>query len=236
MMKIIVLLCDVFEDIMPFEDISYNSMISDAFLSVKADIKFEFYEAFARELPDTIEDDAIYLIPGSRSDAYADIPWLNELRHFIEELHDEKAKIIGICFGHQLIADTLGGRVEKAVSGVGLGIRDAQICIPQVAKQFEHACFTLHNYHQDQVVILPKEAKLVASSNFCPIEAYSIGKHIFCLQGHPEFDSNYMRFLIRNHSFNVSEIIRMKALKTLERDTNNTDTLKHILKFMQVPL
>lgn len=231
-MKVIVLLCDVFEDIMPFEDVSYNSMLSDAFLKADANLKFEYYEAFARDLPDCIESDAIYIIPGSRFDAYADYPWLNELRHFIEELHDEKAKMIGICFGHQLIAETLGGRVEKAVAGVGLGVRDAEICIPSIAKHFKAKKLSLQNYHQDQVVILPKQAKIIASSSFCSIEAYTIGKHIVCVQGHPEYDVHYMRYLIRNHSLNVSEITRMKALKSLDKETNGEETICFMLNFL----
>lgn len=231
-MKIIILLCDVFEDIMPFENISYNSMLEEMFKAVVDNVKFEYYEAFTRDLPNHIEDDAIYLIPGSRFDAYADSPWLNELRSFIEELHDEKAKIMGICFGHQLIAETLGGRVEKAIAGVGLGVRSAEISIPEIAEKFSTKKLSLHNYHQDQVVILPENGKLIASSSFCPIEAYNIEKHIICVQGHPEFTTDYMRYLIRNHSFNVSEIIRMKALKTLDNKTNGTETIKFMLNFI----
>lgn len=231
-MKINVLLCDVFEDIMPFEDISYNSMIEDLFNSVHPNIKYEFYEAFARDLPDTIEEDAIYLIPGSRYEAYSDTPWLNELRHFIEELHDEKAKMIGICFGHQLIADTLGGLVEKAVVGNGLGVRDAEICESKFEREFPEKQVCLYNYHEDQVVILPSKAKIFAKSTFCPIEAYTIENHIICTQGHPEFDVSYMRFLIRNHCTNISEITRMKALKSLKKDTNGKEMASFMLKFL----
>lgn len=234
MMKIIVLLCDVFEDIMPFEDISYNSMIKDLFEPHVGKVKFEYYEAFARDLPNAVEEDAIYLIPGSRFDSYADIPWLNELRDFIEELHDEKAKMIGICFGHQLIAETLGGRVEKAFAGMGLGVREAEIINPSLAKGIQSGKFILQNYHQDQVVMLPENGELIASSSFCPIEAYSIDKHIICVQGYPEFSSDYMRFLIRKHSFNVSETVRMKALKSLENETNGAETVKLMLQFLNI--
>jgi GMP synthase-like glutamine amidotransferase len=234
MMKVNVLLCDVFEDIMPFENVSYNSMLMDMINRVRPDIKirYEFFEAFARDLPDTIEEDALYIIPGSRFDAYSDTPWLLELRHFIQELHDEKVKMLGICFGHQLIAETLGGRVEKAVVGTGLGVRNAKMISNKLSKELNLQEIRLNNYHQDQVVSLPKNATIHASSEFCPIELYSIDKNIICIQGHPEYDSNYMRYLIRNHSLNTSEITRMKALKSLEIELNSNETTNYLLKFL----
>ncbi len=232
-MKINVILCDIFEDIMPFENISYNSMIADTFKSVNNNLKFEFFEAFARDLPDIIEEDDIFLIPGSRYEAYSDAPWLVELRHFIQDLHEQKAKMIGICFGHQIIAEALGGRVEKAVVGFGLGLRDADIVDPTIGKKFSSGKLSLLNYHEDQVVIIPPEAKLLASSNFCPVEAYTIGKHIICTQGHPEYDTNYMRYLLRNHANEVSEIHKMKALKTLNTPANSKEIASYMLRFLE---
>ncbi len=232
-MKINVILCDIFEDLMPFEDISYNSMIEDAFKSVNKNIKLEFFEAFARDLPEIIEEDDIFLIPGSRYEAYGDAPWLVELRHFIQDLHEQKAKMIGICFGHQVIAEALGGRVEKAVAGFGLGIREADLINPQHAMRFKNGKLSILNYHEDQVVIIPPEAELLAGSSFCPVEAYTVGKHIICTQGHPEYDTNYMKYLLKNHAKNVSEINKMKALKTLSKPSNSREIISYILDFLE---
>lgn len=231
-MKINILLCDIFEDIMPFEDITYISMLQSLFDSVRENIHYQVYEAFARDLPDVIENDAIYLIPGSRAEAYSDAPWVVELRQFIQDLFDEKAKMIGICFGHQIIAETIGGRVERAVVGSGLGVRDAEFCSQSVAQHFKLGKLRLMNYHEDQVVILPPNAKPLATSDFCPNEAYTVGKHIITSQGHPEYDASFMRFIIKNHSFNESEISRMKALKSLEKETNGQEMAAYMLSFL----
>jgi len=231
-MKINILLCDVFEDIMPFEDITYLSMIKALFDSVMPNIKYEIFEAFARDLPDTIEENAIYVIPGSRADAYDDAPWLVELRHFIEDLHEDKAKMIGICFGHQLIAESLGGRVEKAVVGYGLGVRESEFYNQQIANCFTSGKLSSYYFHQDQVVILPPDSIPLATSSFCPIEGFTIGKHIITVQGHPEYDAAYMRFILKNHSNELSEIARMRALKTLQEETNGTEIVKYMLDFL----
>lgn len=231
-MKINILLCDVFEDIMPFEDITYVSMIQSLFDRVMPNIKYEIFEAFARDLPDIIEEDAIYLIPGSRSDAYSDAPWLVELRNFIEDLYKEKAKMIGICFGHQLIAETLGGRVEKAVMGYGLGVRESEFCSSATSNHFSSGKLSLYYFHQDQVVILPPGSLLLATSNFCPTEGFTIGKHIITVQGHPEYNAAYMRFVLKNHSHEISEIMRIKAIKSLQEETNGEEMVKYMLNFI----
>jgi len=231
-MKINILLCDIFEDIMPFEDITYVTMLQSLFDSVRDNIHYQVFEAFARDLPDVTEENAIYLIPGSRADAYSDAPWLKELRQFIQELYDEKAKMIGICFGHQVIAETIGGRVEKAVVGSGLGVREAEFCSPSVAAHFKSGKLQLINYHEDQVVILPPSAKPLATSSFCPNEGYTVGKHIITTQGHPEYDASFMRFILKNHAFDESEITRMKALKTLDKETNGKEMADYMLSFL----
>lgn len=219
---------------MPFENISYISMIQSLFESVYPNLSYEIFEAFARDLPDIIEEDAIYLIPGSRSDAWSDAPWMVELRSFIEELHKEKAKMIGISFGHQLIAETLGGRVEKAVAGYGLGVRESEFCDAAITNHFKSGKLSLHYFHQDQVVILPPESKPLATSSFCSTEGFTIGKHVITVQGHPEYDSTYMRYVLKNHSYNISEIMRIKAIKTLQEETNGLEVVKYMFNFLGI--
>ena len=231
-MKINILLCDIFEDIMPFEDISYVSMIQTAFNAVRPNITYEIFEAFARDLPVSIEENATYLIPGSRFEAWSDSPWLNELRTFIQELHREQAKIIGFGFGHQVIAEALGGRVEKTITGNGLGVRTSTFSDDSVATLFRKKTLQLFYFHQEQVVIPPPESKIFVSSPFCPIDGLTVNKHIITVQGHPEYTEQYIQFLLRKKM--TPEISRIKALKTLQQDTNEKELITYILHFLQV--
>jgi GMP synthase-like glutamine amidotransferase len=138
-----------------------------------------------------------YLITGSKQSVYDDDAWIRRLSEFVLQLHERTIKLVGICFGHQLIAQALGGKTQSATLGWGVGIASSDVI---KSKQFMIP--TLDNYslvvsHRDQVTILPDGAELVATSALCPNSMYCIGNHILSLQGHPEFDLAYSAELMK---------------------------------------
>lgn len=232
-MKVNLLICDIFEDLMPFEDTGYVKMIQHLFTDVHpVALTFEVFEAFAGDLPKTIDKKAIYVISASRANPCSEIPWLVNLKQFIKELHHNKAKIIGISFGHQLIAHTLGGRVENAIVGLALGIREVQLCHTEAINYFSGRKLNLFHYHQQQVVALPPTSELFAYSKFCPIEGFTIGKHIITIQGHPEYSEKYIRFLLKNQLHEVPEILRIKSVESLKQNNNGAEIASYMLQFL----
>ena len=161
------------------------------------DAAFEFYDVRGGHYPRCVDDCDGYLITGSRASVYNDEPWIARLTDFVRELNEVRARTVGICFGHQLIAHALGGVVERASVGWGVGVHAWEVIgdLPWLRPRLGE--IRLQASHQDQVGTLPDGALLLASSRFCPHAAFAVGDHLFALQGHPEFSRDYAEYLIR---------------------------------------
>ncbi|MCB0392716.1 MAG: hypothetical protein KDD58_15610 [Bdellovibrionales bacterium] len=151
------------------------------------------YKVAQNNFPQSEHEQQLWLITGSPLSAYDNIAWINQLKEFIVNANSSKSKLIGLCFGHQIIAEALGGKVEKSQQGWGVGVRNFQIIKnkPWMTPQLTQ-CSLLFS-HQDQVINLPHNAELLATDEFCPNQMYSIDRHIFCMQGHPEFTADYAK-------------------------------------------
>ena len=137
-------------------------------------------------MPDGVGDADGWLVTGSKHGAYEDHAWIPPLEGFIRAIRDAGRPLVGICFGHQIIAQALGGRVEKADAGWGLGgqVYDGP-----------DGPLRLRGFHQDQVVAAPEGATVTAGSAFCPAAALAYGDWARSWQGHPEFGQDLFRDL-----------------------------------------
>ena len=157
---------------------------------------FEFFDVRRDRYPRRIDDCDGYLITGSRASVYDDEPWIARLIGFVDELHNAGASTVGICFGHQLVAQALGGTVGRAPAGWGVGVHSWTVVRHEPWMRPAKREFRLLASHQDQIETLPPGARLLASSTFCPHAAFAIGDHMLALQGHPEFTKAYAEFLM----------------------------------------
>lgn len=157
---------------------------------------FRTWSVVNGELPEGPEAADGWLVTGSKHGAYEDHAWIPPLEGFIRAAKVAGRPMVGICFGHQIIAQALGGRVEKAAAGWGLG-----------GQLYEgpDGPLRLRGFHQDQVVALPEGAEVTASSPFCPAAALVYGDWGRSWQGHPEFRQDLFRDLAESKIGTVFE-------------------------------
>ena len=148
------------------------------------------------ELPaDAAEQDA-YLITGSSCGVYDPEPWIAPAMEFLRAARGQ-AKLVGVCFGHQLMAEAFGGKVIKSPKGWGVGEHEYEVLKARPWMDGAPA-FRLPASHQDQVVALPPGAEIIAASEFCTMGALDYGDGAVSLQLHPEFEPAYAVALIEH--------------------------------------
>ncbi|MCE8555498.1 type 1 glutamine amidotransferase [Ruegeria pomeroyi] len=155
---------------------------------------FETFAVVDGQFPSGAEAADGWLITGSRHGVYEDHPWIPPLEALIREIRDKGQPLIGVCFGHQIIAQALGGKVEKFKGGWAIGPTEYDMGGEQV---------TVNAWHQDQVVALPDGAEVLASNNFCRNAMVAYGDTIWTIQAHPEYDNEFIGGLIRTRGRGV---------------------------------
>ena len=155
---------------------------------------FRTYRVVDGQFPAGVHDCDGWLITGSRHGAYEDHPWIAPLEQLIRDAYGAHVPMVGICFGHQIIAQAMGGKVEKFAGGWSTGA---------TRYDFEGETMTLNAWHQDQVVTRPKGATVIASNDFCENAALLYDDRIFTLQAHPEYDGAFIGGLVETRGKGV---------------------------------
>lgn len=182
--------------------------------------------------PDSFDDYDAVLLTGSRHDSFSNEPWVVELRSQVTDLLRQQKKLVGICFGHQLIATCLGARVARAPQGWGLG-RQVYQWHGMPGVEAEVGSVALLASHQDQVLEIPKGTHLLASNPNCPVAGYFLGTQVLCIQSHPEFDADYMAFLLGKRRTSVGESIYQKLLTGLQAGHEGLRMGRIIVRFLE---
>ncbi|MDJ0778272.1 MAG: type 1 glutamine amidotransferase [Gammaproteobacteria bacterium] len=160
------------------------------------ELEFDSYSVLRGEMPPSVDACDGWLITGSRHGAYDPLEWIAPLEDFIRALEQANKPLIGVCFGHQIIAQALGGKVVKSDRGWGVGLHHYRIDRRTDWMLEAGDRVAMYVFHQDQVVDLPPRAEVFASSDFCPYAGLVYGDSIISVQGHPEFERSYMKALI----------------------------------------
>lgn len=159
-----------------------------------------------------------FLITGSKSSANDNDDWIISLSQFILECNETSKPMIGICFGHQLIAKVLGGTVQKHDAGWGVGVATSSVVehYPWMIPQMNEVNLLVS--HQDQVSLLPPDATQILTNEFCLNAGFCIPSRALCFQGHPEFTIPYSKVLMIHRINDIGETTFDVALNSLEKE------------------
>jgi GMP synthase-like glutamine amidotransferase len=153
------------------------------------------YAADEGEYPAQPEDCDAYIVTGSAAGVYEDDPWIGQLLDWLRAAKG-RTKLVGVCFGHQAMAQAFGGQVIKSPKGWAIGQQDYRV-LSQEPWMDGAAAIRLPGSHQDQVVALPPNAEVIAASDFCPMGALAYrDQPAISMQLHPEFEPAYAKALI----------------------------------------
>ncbi|MFM7069434.1 MAG: glutamine amidotransferase-related protein [Actinomycetes bacterium] len=206
------LLCDHLDPDIAAIAGDYPTLFPERFSPVG--LRLRVYETTAGEFPGSTDECDGFITSGSRFSAYDDLPWIGDLMAFQRQLVEDGVRQVGICFGHQVLAQALGGRVEKA-AGWGVGVQSFEVTAAAPWMQPPAPAFRILMSHQDQVVELPSAAEVIASADYCPVGAYRVDDLVFCVQGHPEFVPPLSRGLLERRRDRIGADVCDAALDSL---------------------
>lgn len=191
------------------------------------------------QYPDRFDAYDAVLLTGSRADSFSDEPWVVTLRERVSHLLQSQQKLLGVCFGHQLIAHCLGAPVRRAPQGwrAGRQVYDWLGAPEQVgAAVGKVAQVGLLASHQDQVLALPAGATLLATHTDCPVASYALGDQVFCIQPHPEFTPEMSAFLLEKRRALLGESFYQSAMGSLALPHDGLVLARFMIHFVQYGL
>ena len=211
----------------------YPDMFMRLLRTVEAGLTFRIFDVQHAQYPTDLRAADAYLITGSRAAVYERAPWIARLQEFVRALGAEHLPTIGICFGHQLIAQALGGRVGRAANGWGVGVQTAQWYRHPPWLTATPPTLRLLASHQDQVIKPAPGAVVLAGSPFCPVAACQLGNHLLSFQGHPEFVPGYARGLLEQRRETLGEALFQRAVASLTEPTDSLSVARGMLAFIR---
>lgn len=200
--------------------INWNKTPIDAYIRFLEQVDplftYEGYLVAQGEFPASPDECHAYLVTGSPKGVYDQDRWIDELKAFIRESYQSGKKMVGICFGHQILAHALGGWAEKSDKGWGFGSKRFEIYSHKPWMTGAPTQCTSYFVHQDQVLRLPPEAELLGGNDFCPNIIFELNDQVLGIQGHPEFTYELMCEIITDRENLVEPQVYQAALHSLE--------------------
>lgn len=186
----------------------YDAMYTEMLRGAEPAIATRTYDAVGGVLPDSPHECDGWVITGARYDAYKDDDWIVELRKFVAGVHEHEARLVGVCFGHQLVAHALGGRAENSGTWQA-GPKSLHV---EPTAWFEGGSVSIHAMHQDVVSELPPDARLIGRGETAEHPMFLVGESILCIQDHPEYDDRYIAGLVEMRRPRMGDEITDAAL------------------------
>lgn len=179
-----------------------------------------------------------YVITGSRHSVYDDLPWIAPVAGFVGAALAAGRPVVGICFGHQLIAQYFGGETRAAATGWCVGVQRARVVAREPWMRPAASELRLLASHQDQVVRLPPDARPFAAGHSCPQAGFVLRAggarraEALTFQGHPEFSRGYAAALLASREATLGADVYRAGMASLDEATNADVVATWMLDFL----
>jgi len=230
--KLCLLQCDhVLEELQPLHG-DVPDLFCNLFDRVAPEVSLDVFNVTKGEYPNLSNHYDGFISSGARYSVYESDPWIIRFKEFIRDLYYHNKKFVGICFGHQMIAQALGGKCTKTDRGWGVGIKEVSIKIPKPWMQPKLDSYRLIVSHADQVVSLPKDSEIIGGNTHCPCSIYTVGENFLGIQAHPEFTSALEKDIMRVRLDRIGKQVVDAAIPTLNIPTDEAVVTRWMVNFI----
>lgn len=230
-MKIGILATGTAPDNLLAEHGSYAAMFVQLLNQVDISFEFHTFEVHENYFPVALDDYDGWLITGSEYSIHKNLPWMGALKDLIVKIYEKKDPLVGVGFGHQMIAEVLGGHVGRAPSGWRLGREEYTLhtegkVVANLPALAEKSSLMLNTMHVDQILVKPKNAEVLMSSPECKYACLLYSNHVLTFQAHPEFSSEYGKGLLALRKGKIIPwVLAEKGINILNNNDKQVDDL-----------
>lgn len=185
------------------------------------------------EVPRSLRECDGWICSPSRASTYDELAWIAAAEALHLDILDAGVPYVGICFGHQLLAQALGARVERSAGGWGVGVQEYAVVEDASWMDPPRSHLALIASHQDQVVEVPREARVIASADYCPIAGLAVGERAWTIQAHPEFVPALAEHLLRLRTEIIGPARVGEAAASLAAPTDGSVIASWIARFLR---
>jgi GMP synthase-like glutamine amidotransferase len=203
----------------------------------RPDWTYEVWHARDDELPPEPDHYQGWVLTGSVASVNDGAPWMARLAELVRHLHRRQVPLVGLCFGHQMVAHALGGRVGASPGGWRIGSAAthyrAELYAALSWMQPSQATITLFAAHQEQVLQPPPEAQVLGGDPFAPAAALLVGTHIFTTQYHPELSREFMLALLDEYATLWPAPLVAQARQQVQQPVDATLFMRWAAQFLE---
>ncbi len=211
----------------------YDAMFRALFAAHAPEVKLRVFDLRAGDFPENPSLCDAWITSGSAASVYEDEAWLHRFAALVRDIRAAGTPYIGICFGHQMLAHALGGRVACSPRGWGVGAKEVKLSAQNRPAWIDPPLdsYRLLLSHQDQVEELPPGGRTLGGNAHCPNSMIAVGSSMIGFQGHPEYPAGYAKALMLSRRDRIPPAIIDAALPTFDTPPDTAAVMSWILRF-----